>query len=447
MGLPTSARFRGASAAAGMGAMAKLTKRVVEAAAPSGRDYFLWCDELPGFGVRIFASGRRSYCVQYRKAGRSRRVTIGLHGPVTAEEARTSAKVLLGRVARGEDPAEEKAARRGALTVAELCADYMKAAQAGFVLGRGGRPKKTGTLLSDRGRIDHHIVPLLGRRLVQDVTSPEVQRFIRDVQAGKTARSYKTKARGLVLVEGGPGVAARATGLLGGIFSYAIAEGLVGANPVHGVRRPADRKRDRRLSPDEFVALGRVLAEADAEGESWQSTDAIRLLCLTGCRLKEITHLRWAEVDLAGSALRLAETKEGRSIRPLGSAGRRLLQKIGRRTLSGVFVTPATRGEGGFGGVPDALERYGKRAGLLGVGAHTLRHSFASTAGDLGFSDSTIAAMLGHAGQGVTSRYIHVLDAVLVGAADRVSEQIAAAMAGGNYVRAESVVSALEGSE
>lgn len=409
--------------------MAKLTKRVVEAAEPNGRDYFLWCDELPGFGVRVFASGRRSYLVQYRKAGRSRRVTIGLHGPVTAEEARTSAKVLLGRVARGEDPAEEKATRRGSLTVAELCADYLKAAEAGFVLGRGGRPKKAGTLVSDRGRIAHHIVPLLGKRLAQDITTSDVQRFVRDVQAGKTAKSYKTKPRGLVLVEGGPGVAARAAGLLGGIFSYAVAEGIVAANPVRGVRRPADQKRDRRLTPTEFEALGAALAQADAEGESWQSTDSIRLLCLTGCRLKEIANLRWSEVDLAGSALRLDDTKEGRSVRPLGSAARRLLERIAKRTGNGIYVTPATRGEGGFGGVPDAIERYAKRAGLSGVGAHTLRHSFASTAGDLGLSDSTIGAMLGHAGHGVTSRYIHHLDAVLVSAADRVSERIATAMA------------------
>lgn len=409
--------------------MAKLTKRAVEAAEIRPSDYFLWCDELPGFGVRIFASGRRSYLVQYRSAGRTRRVTIGLHGPVTAEQARKDALSLLGQVAKGDDPAEEKAVRRRSLTVAQLCANYLADADKGLVLGRGGRAKKASSLVSDRGRIEHHIVPLLGNRLVQDLTRVDVQRLIRDVQSGKTAKSYKTKARGLVIVTGGSGAAARAAGLLGGILTYAIGEGIISSNPVHGVKRPADKKRDRRLSPAEFEAFGRVLAAAEDEGESWQSTDCLRLLCLTGCRLREIARLRWSEVDRAGRCLRLADTKEGRSVRPLGSAALRLLSQIEKRSV-GAYVIPATRGQGGFGGVPDAIERYTKRAGLKGIGAHTLRHSFASTAGDLGYSDSTIGAMLGHAGGTVTSRYVHHLDAVLIAAADKVSEAIASSMGG-----------------
>lgn len=407
--------------------MARITKRVVEAAEPQNKDYFLWCEELPGFGVRIFASGRRSYLVQYRSAGRTRRVTIGLHGPVTAEQARKEALSLLGQVAKGEDPAEEKATRRKSLTMAQLCANYLAATKAGLILGRGRRPKKPTTLVSDRGRIEHHIVPLLGNRLVQDLTTADVHRFIRDVQTGKTAKSYPTKARGVVRVGGGAGAAARSAGLLGGIMTFAIREGIISTNPVQGVQRPANNKRDRRLSPDEFAALGQVLRQADLEGESWQSTDAIRMLCLTGCRLREITNLRWAEVDRAASCLRLDDTKEGRSIRPLGRAAAQLLSQIEPRR-TGVFVIPTTRGEGGFGGVPDAIERYAKRAGLQRVSAHTLRHSFASMAGDLGFSDSTIGAMLGHAGNTMTSRYVHHLDTVLVAAADRVSEAIAQAM-------------------
>lgn len=435
LGFP-SCCFRSASAEAGEGKLAKLTKRVVEAAEPQAKDYFLWCDELPGFGVRVFASGRRSYLVQYRNAGRTRRVTIGFHGPVTAEQARKEALSLLGLVAKGEDPAEEKATRRKSVTVAQLCAQYMKAAEAGHVIGRGRQPKKASSLISDRGRIEHHIVPLLGNRLVQDITRVDVQRFVREVQAGQTSKSYKTKARGVVNVTGGVGAATRSTGLLGGIFTYAVSEGIISINPVHGVKRPADRKRDRRLTPEEFGAFGRALQDADACGVSWQSTDAIRLLCLTGCRMREIANLRWAEVDLAGGCLLLDDTKEGRSVRPLGSAARQLLQRIQGRSR-GTFVVPATRGAGGFGGIPDAVERYTKRAGLSGVGAHTLRHSFASMAGDLGYSDSTIGAMLGHAGSTMTSRYVHHLDAVLIAAADRVSEAIASAMSETNVAPIE----------
>lgn len=411
--------------------MPKLSKRVVEAAEPQGRDYFLWCDELPGFGVRIFASGRRSYLVQYRAGGRSRRFTIGFHGALTAEEARREAKGLLGQVAKGEDPAEERVTRRGSMTVAELCDAYLAAADKGLIMGKSGQAKKASTLYVDTGRIERHIKPLLGRRLVAELTAPDVQRFVRDVQAGKTAGVVKTGFRGKAVVEGGPGTAARTVGLLGGILSYAVSERVIITNPATGVKRPADKKRKRRLTPDEYAALGKALAEIE-EGdlERWQAVVGVRLLALTGCRLSEIVKLRWSEVDRAAPCFRLDDTKEGASIRPISRAVLLILDGI-ERAPGSVYILPTARGgQGPFASLDDALERIIARAGLEGVTAHTLRHSFASTAGDLGYSDSTIGAMLGHAGHGVTSRYIHHLDAVLLAAADRVAMQVAEAMNG-----------------
>ncbi|AWN35871.1 tyrosine-type recombinase/integrase [Methylobacterium radiodurans] len=411
--------------------MPRITKRLVEAAEPNGRDYFIWCDELPGFGIRIFASGRRSYLVQYRANGRSRRATIGLHGALTADEARREAKALLGQVARGEDPAEERATRRASLTIAELCDRYLDAVDKGLIMGKRGAAKKASTLYVDRGRIERHIKPLLGRRLVAELTQPDVQRFVRDVQAGKTAGVIKTGFRGKAVVEGGPGTAARTVGLLGGILSFAISEQIITANPAAGVKRPADKKRKRRLAPEEYAALGKVLLAAEGDGsERWQAVAGIRLLALTGCRLGEIVRLRWSEIDAAGSCLRLEETKEGASVRPLGKAAAAVLERL-QRVPGLPYVLPAARGIGAFTSLPDALERITERAGLEGVTAHTLRHSFASTAGDLGYSDSTIGAMLGHAGHGVTSRYIHHLDAVLIAAADRVADRVATCLAGG----------------
>lgn len=407
--------------------MPKLTKRIVDGAEPQGRDYFLWCDELPGFGVRVFASGRRSYLVQYRKAGRSRRVTIGLHGPLTTDQARKEALALLGQVAKGADPAEDRATNRAAVTVAELCAAYLTATDSGLVMGKGGMPKKASTLYVDRGRIERHVLPLLGKRLVKDLQPSDISRFVRDVQSGKTAAVVKTGLRGKAVVEGGPGTAARTVGLLGGILSYAVSEGIISANPATGVKRPADKRRTRRLSSEEYGALGNCLSEAEARAEAWQGIAAMRLLMLTGCRLQEITRLQWSEVDLPGCALRLDDTKEGGSTRPLGVAARRLIGSL-PRVPGSTWLFPAARGVGPFGGLPGTIERLTARVGVAGVGAHTFRHSFASTAGDLGYSDSTIGAMLGHAGSTVTSRYVHHLDTVLVAAADRVSETIVSAM-------------------
>lgn len=207
-----------------------------------------------------------------------------------------------------------------------------------------------------------------------------------------------------------------------------MSEGVIVSNPAAGVRRPGDVKRTRRLTVSEYAALGQALDAFEAQAGRWQGMAALRLLALTGCRRQEVTGLRWSEVDMAGRALRLTDTKEGGSVRPLGSAARVILAGLpcdpGRP-----WGLPAPRGSGSFGGLPGVVERVMEEAGLNDVTPHTRRHSFASMAGDLGFSDATIGAKLGHAGSTVTSRYVHHLDAVLVSAADKVSEAIAAAMA------------------
>ena len=131
--------------------MPKLTKRVVDAADIRQKDYVLWDDELPGFGLRVFASGKRSYVIQYRTAGRSRRYTIGLHGVWTPETARQEAKAQLGRVAQGENPAEECQLDHQAITVKELRELYLHDLDAGLILGKGGRPKKATTIVTDTG--------------------------------------------------------------------------------------------------------------------------------------------------------------------------------------------------------------------------------------------------------------------------------------------------------
>ena len=138
--------------------MGKITKRIVDAAEGRANDYVIWDDELPGFGLRVFVSGKRSYVLQYRAAGRSRRYTIGLHGVWTPETARQEAKVLFGRIAKGDDPAEERQLDRKAITMKELCDLYLADLEAGLILGKGGRPKKASTIVTDKGahRPPHH---------------------------------------------------------------------------------------------------------------------------------------------------------------------------------------------------------------------------------------------------------------------------------------------------
>ncbi len=407
--------------------MASLTKRLVDAAKPQDKDYFLWDGDVAGFGLRVFPSGVKTYLVQYRMAGRTRRVKISYHGHLTVEEARKQAKILLGKVAKGDNPAEDRAGERAAITVEELCKRYLAAAEKGLILNRHKQPKKISTLYTDKGRINWHIVPLLGKRKVRDITSADVTRFMRDVQSGKTATDIKSGPGKRTIVEGGSGTAARTVGLLGGIFSFAVSEGLRLDNPVRGVQRPADNQKKIFLTQVQYRKLGMTLKRLEQEGENKKAINAIWLIALTGCRRGEVENLSWSEVDKNGHCFRLGDTKTGESIRPVGKAAFNILEKVTKNKKSD-YVFARDDGEDKFVGLPKAWLRIIEEAGLLktGITMHSLRHSFASVANELQFTPPTIAAMLGHslAAIGITGRYIHHLDETLIHAANKISAKI-----------------------
>src|SRR5215213_5657035 len=164
---------------------AKITKRVVDTTGPTDRDQFVWDTEVKGFGLKITPVGRKVYLLQTRVGGHLRRFTIGTHGsPWTPDAARSDALRLLGIVHQGGDPAEEKRATPTDLTISELCDLY---------LAEGCEGKKPSTITFDRSRVSRHIAPLLGRKRVKDVTRADIERFMADVAAGKTAVDERTK--------------------------------------------------------------------------------------------------------------------------------------------------------------------------------------------------------------------------------------------------------------
>jgi integrase len=199
-------------------------------------------------------------------------------------------------------------------------------------------------------------------------------------------------------------------------------------NPVRGVIRFADGKRERRLSHGEYRALGEALRNGKAESIWPAALAAIRFLAVTGWRTGEALALRWDEVDLARRTATLGDTKTGRSMRPLSYAACEVLRNL---TRSGDLVFPATRGERRMSGFPKLWTRIARRGALpADVTPHTLRHSFTSLAGDLGYSETTIAAMVGHKGRTITSRYVHSADAVLLTAADVLANHTTQLMGG-----------------
>ena len=394
-----------------------------------GPNQEIWDSAVAGFGARRQSGDAVAYVLLYRTAeGRTRRYTIGRHGaPWTPDTARDEAVRLLGVAVTGADPAAEKQAKRKAETVAELCDDYLADAEAGRLMTRRRTAKKPSTLATDKGRLDTHIKPLLGRMKVAAVTREDIEQFMHDVAEGKTAtRAPSGKKGGVSHVRGGMGTASRTVGLLGAIFSYAVKNRMRADNPVHGVMRPPDGRRERRLSDEEYGALGAALREATAQNIWPAAIAAARFLALTGWRSGEALGLRWAEIDLPRRTARLTDTKTGASARPLSHAACDVLRDLPRM---GELVFPPTRGDGHMAGFRKLWDRIAKLGALPAtVTPHVLRHSFASLASDLGYSELTIAALVGHKAHTITSRYIHAADSVLLAAADAVARRTAELM-------------------
>jgi integrase len=373
------------------------------------------------------------FFLEYRTAdGARRRFTIGRFGqPWTLDGARKEASRLLHEIkVKGVDVQADKRARREAPTMMELCDEYLAAVEKGAVLKRGGKAKKASTIATDRSRIEAHIKPILGKTKVAAVATKDVEKFMASVADGKTAKRVKLdKPRALSNRRGGKGAASRTVGLLGAIFTYAVKEGFRQDNPVRGVIRPADGKRERRLSDEEYKALGdAITALGTGEDAMWSAAlAAIKFLALTGWRSGEVVELTRGKVDQA-KRLAIIETKTDTSIRPLSKEAMDILRAQGTGAAD-TLLFPPTRGKGVMSGFPSFFDRARKEAGLdESVTPHVLRHTFISVAADLEYSESTIGILVGHKQHSITSRYTHRADAVLLAAADTVALEISRRM-------------------
>lgn len=424
----------------------RLTKRTVNAATPARERLIFMDDELSGFGLRVEPSGVKSYFIRYRANGGGRKapqrlMIIGRHGPLTTDEARKQARKLLGSVAKGDDPAGDRAAIRREITVTDLIDLYERE---GCFVQRGarqGQPMKATTKTYTLARLRHHIVPLLGKRRVSDITPGDIERFVQDVAGGKTARCStivcgKGQRTRRITVRGGEGAARKVVRDFSAVLSFAKRRGIVAANVVSDAAiRKTDGKCVRFLSLDEMKRLGSALVTLEAEGLNPKVANIVRLWALTGCRRNEIAGLKWVEVDLEGGRLVLDETKTGKSVRPLGATARVLLATI-QRSEDSPYVFPAESGNGFYVGTKRLWPKIIARAGLgPEVTPHVLRHSVGSLAASNGESLLIVGAVLGHVNPRSTAGYAHVAVDPAIEAADRVSIAIGAALAGNAEAR------------
>ena len=380
-----------------------ISRRTVERL-KADKDTVFWDSELLGFGVRVYPTGRKVYVVQTRAGGKDgKRVTVGRHGVISAEEARRRAALIVSRIKAGEEPIPEPmaVALANGPTVADLAAMYVKEVVAVRL--------KPASAKSYRGVIEKHILPALGRKPAQSVDHATVSAFHHGLS--------KT-----------PAAANRAVEMLFRIYRAAEERELIpeGSNPCRQIAMYRQRRHERFLTDREFHRLGRVLDEAERSGGARaHAAMAIRLLLLTGCRKSEILNLRWDHIDLEAREMRLPDSKTGPRTVQLSPAATAVLARI-PHVDGNPYVIPGTRRDNGMSNLQRHWVRIRKRAGLEEMRLHDCRHSFASRALALGESLPMIGRLLGHSQVATTARYAHLARDSVHEAARRVSDGIEA---------------------
>ncbi|MCK0197740.1 site-specific integrase [Ancylobacter sp. 6x-1] len=408
----------------------KLNRKNVAGLLPAARVVTYFDTDVPGLGLRIMPTGTRSWVLEYRPGagGRGvakRRIKIG-GTEMSPEDAKAAALDMLAAIRQGGDPAAERRAERAAETVGELCDAY---------LARHVEPKRKGrTAAYYKQLIESHIRPALGAKRAVTVSREDVDRFHRRVASpSKEGRGGRTAAN-------------RALTLLSGIYNWAGEMNLVpeGCNPCGRVEKFKEQAKERYLTAEELTRLGAALREAETIGLphapsdskhapkvknrttlSPHATGAIRLLLLTGCRLREILNLRWVDFDDGRGVLFLPDSKTGKKTVVLSSAAQDVLKGLPR---VGAYVIASTDPDRPRSDLKKPWAAISARAGLTGVRLHDLRHTFASVGAAAGMSLPVIGGLLGHADAATTQRYAHLHVDPVRAAADAIASRIAEAI-------------------
>jgi integrase len=384
----------------------RITKRAVDALEVTGRDYFIWDREISGFGVRVRATGAKSYVVQYRagkgRGAPSRRMTLAPVGKVTPEEARDMARRVVGDVAHGDDPAAERTRKRRELTVREVSTRY---------LTEHVRPhNKPSWAKQIELLLNVHILPAFGTKRIGDVTRSDIKKWHSDMVST-------------------PYGANRCLAVLRKMFTLAHKDWeLIETNPAAGVKSFAEAKRERFFSNDELKAIGGWLASAEkGRSELPHFLLATRLLLLTGMRFGEVATLRWTDVDLQAGLVRLKDAKAGARSVALNSQAVAFLANAARH---GPYVCgPGDANEPLTKGSYHAFwRRLLEGTGLRDARPHDFRHTVATLGAMAGGTAFTLRDLLGHKTVAITSGYVARTVDPIRALSETVGERISAAM-------------------
>ena len=408
-----------------------LTKTSVAAATPADKPHILWDSEIKGFGLLVLPSGVKSYCFQYRTPeGRSRRITIGrVSTTLNVSRAREKAKQYRRAVEDGLDPLAEREQLREALTMQQLLEKYLESEK--FA------DKAASTRSIDKGRINRHLVPTLGKHYAHKLTREHVRAAFRSIRDGKTAADVKTGKYGRARVTGGEGTARKAILLLRAVLAWAIEERLAKDNPADGVVSGSDGERSLILAtPEQYEQLFLTLDELQrTKALRGPVADAIRVLAMTGARRGEIAGLQWQHIDLDTGTITLppARHKTGkRTGKPRIIALPEAAQLIIAQQPGGEphdFVFRPAKGEGALNLSKPWRQKIRAAAGLPpGIGLHGLRHSLGSHMAMSGMEAAQIAEQLGHRQMSTTQKYIHFARDARKALAERAAGPVTAAL-------------------
>ncbi|MEQ8509271.1 MAG: site-specific integrase [Rhodospirillaceae bacterium] len=377
--------------------MARLTKRTLDSLKAKTKDYFVWDDELKGFGVRVSPKGRKTFLVQYRAGGRTRRLKIATYGTLTAEEARTKAKERLGEVAKGDNPAEMISAHRKAPTVATVGDRFL----AEHVESR----LKPSTRRNYYTVVNDIVKPVLGAYKVVDVKRSDMAAL---------HHSYRDR----------PYQANRILSVMSKMFNLCELWGFRpdGSNPCRLIQKYPEQKRERFLSKEEIRDLWQYLDAQVASGhETPYVAGAFKLLLLTGCRLMEIQSLRWDQIG--GTRIMLEDSKTGRRKVQLNEAAQDVLKTIPKKEGNPYVIAGEGDGEH-FNDLQKPWRRIRNDLGLEDVRIHDLRHTVASHMVMDGVPLVVVGKLLGHTQMQTTLRYAHLSDEAEREAASAFGNQI-----------------------